>query len=189
MVSKSRQKFNTYSLILCALFSALIVAGAFIKLPFYPVPVTMQMEIVLLSGLLLGAWRSTVSACVYMIAGLIGLPVFARGGGVSYVLQPTFGYILGFIIGAYITGKLSEKRVQATVKGYLLASFAGLMAVYAVGVVYFWLISQFYLGKNIGAWNLLLNCFLITLPKDIIFCTIGAFAAKRLKPEVSKYLK
>lgn len=183
------KRFSANNMALCALFSAFIAAGAFIKIPFYPVPVTMQMEIVLLSGLILGSWRGAVSASVYMFIGLAGLPVFARGGGIGYVLQPTFGYVAGFILGAYITGKFAEKAGQATVKKCFLASLAGLAAVYATGVVYFWLISHFYLGKEISAWYLLVNCFFMPLPKDILLCIAGAFAAKRLMPVVVKYIK
>ena len=186
-MEKVKIQLNTYSIVLCALFSALIVAGAFIKIPLYTVPITLQAQFVLLAGLMLGSKRGAVSVVIYIIIGLAGVPVFARGGGVGYILQPTFGYILGFIFGAYITGIIVEKADKKTTKVYFLASFAGLMVIYIIGVAYFWLISVLYLNKQIGGWFLLVNCFLITLPGDIIFSSAGAVLAKRLKPLTVKY--
>ena len=92
-VAKSR----TYKMILVALFAALIAVGAFIRIPVPLVPFTMQTFFVVLAGMLLGKKLGAASALVYLAIGLIGIPVFTQGGGIGYVLKPSFGYLIGFI--------------------------------------------------------------------------------------------
>ena len=100
------RKLNTKSLILCSLFAALISVGAFIKIPVPMVPFTLQVLFSTLAGLLLGPRLGVVSVGIYILLGLVGLPIFTNGGGPSYIFQPTFGYLIGFIFGAYIIGKM-----------------------------------------------------------------------------------
>lgn len=185
-VRKSNQPINTYSIVLCALFAGLIAIGAFLKIP-APVPVTLQMSFVLLTGMMLGSKRGAVSVLVYLLVGLTGIPVFALGGGLSYLLQPTFGYIIGFIPGAYLTGRIVEKADRATYRNYFVAGLAGLLIVYFVGVIYFYLLSRFYLNQQITLWYLLLHSLLLTLPGDVVFCGVGALLALRMKPITSVY--
>lgn len=187
-VRETIQRVNIYSIVLCALFAGLISIGAFLKIPFYPVPATLQMAFVLLAGMLLGGKRGAIAAFIYVAIGLMGLPVFALGGGLNYLLQPTFGYILGFIPGALITGKIVEKSGRATYRSYFGASLAGLLAVYSIGIVYFYFISRFYLNREIDLWYLLATCLLLTLPGDVLFCGAGAVLAKRMKPITAFYL-
>ena len=170
---------RTKEMCLCALFTALICAGAFIKIPTPLLPVTLQTLFVTLAGLLLGGKKGAICVGIYVLTGLVGLPVFAEGGGFSYVLKPSFGYILGFILSAFITGKISEKK--STFRDLLFSSFAGMVAVYAVGIVYFYFISTFYLGKEIEIRDLFLYCFLLTLPGDVVMCVLASTVGKRLK--------
>ena len=100
---------SIYTMTLCALFTALITVGAFVQIQFPVVPITLQTLFVILCALLLGARRSAVSVGLYLFLGLAGLPVFTKGGGPGYVLQPTFGYLLGFLVAAVAVGFLSRK--------------------------------------------------------------------------------
>lgn len=77
-----------------ALFSSLIAIGAFIKIPVGNVPFTLQPLFVMLSALVLDKKSAIYSVLIYIIIGLIGIPIFARGGGIGYIFQPTFGYLL-----------------------------------------------------------------------------------------------
>ena len=79
---------SRYNLILIALFAALSVVGAFVKIPTPLVPFTLQTLFCVYAGFLLGARRGFASQLLYLLIGLIGIPVFALGGGPSYVLQP-----------------------------------------------------------------------------------------------------
>src|SRR5574344_750761 len=81
-------------MILCALFMALTAVGAFIKIPLGGQIFTLQFLFTLLAGLLLGGRLGAKAVGVYTLLGLIGVPVFAEGGGPGYVFQPTFGYLI-----------------------------------------------------------------------------------------------
>lgn len=104
---------KTQSLTYCSLFTALIAAGAFIKIPVPVVPFTLQFLFTTLAGLLLGAKRGFISVAAYMVLGLAGLPIFSAGGGFWYIFQPSFGYIIGFCIGTFVTrpnGRTDERK-------------------------------------------------------------------------------
>ena len=128
---------KTTNLILCSLFTALIAVGAFIKIPVPVVPFTLQFLFTTLAGLLLGSKKGAISVVAYMILGLAGLPIFSEGGGFWYVIKPSFGYIIGFCIGTYVTGLIAERMKEKTVPRYMLANFVGLLIVYAVGMIYY----------------------------------------------------
>ena len=168
------------NMILCALFAALIAVGAFIKIPGPFVPFTLQYLFTMLSGLLLGSKLGLVSVGVYILLGLAGLPVFTQGGGIGYVLQPSFGYIIGFALGAFITGRIAEKKDRPGLGRLLAAGLAGLGVVYLLGMIHYYLISALYLNNPIGLWTLFLYCFILTVPGDILLCVLGAVLAKRL---------
>lgn len=168
------------NMILCALFAALIAVGAFIKISGPFVPFTLQYLFTMLSGLLLGSKLGLVSVGVYILLGLAGLPVFTQGGGIGYVLQPSFGYIIGFALGAFVTGRIAEKKDRPGLGRLLAAGLAGLGVVYLLGMVHYYLISALYLNNPIGLWALFLYCFILTVPGDILLCVLGAVLAKRL---------
>ena len=167
-------------MILCALFAALIAVGAFIKIPVPVVPFTLQYLFTMLSGLMLGSKWGLAAVGIYIALGLAGLPVFAQGGGIGYVLQPSFGYIIGFALGAFVTGLIAQKKRRPSLARLLAASFAGLFLVYFIGMLYYYLISKFYLNTPIGLWPLFLYCFILAVPGDIILSVLGAVLAKRI---------
>ena len=105
------------------LFTALIAAGAFIRIPIPVVPFTLQFLFTTLAGLLLGGKNGAISVGVYIFLGLLGLPVFASGGGFAYVLTPTFGYLIGFGAGAYLTGRIANAKPQPSFKRLLSHAF------------------------------------------------------------------
>lgn len=177
---------RTKKLVMCSLLAALITAGAFIRIPIPVVPFTLQLLFTMMAGLLLGGKLGAISVCVYIVMGLLGLPVFAEGGGLAYVLKPSFGYIIGFAVGAYATGTIANKVANPGYKRLLAGNFIGLGIVYLFGMVYYYLMSNFYLGEPIGLWPLFLYCFLLAVPGDILLCILGAFLGKRLIPVMNK---
>ncbi len=170
---------KTKELCLSAMFTSLLCASAFIRIPTPLLPITLQTLFVGLSGIVLGSKKSAVSTGVYILLGLTGLPVFAEGGGISYILKPSFGYLLGFILASFITGKMAEKEMS--LKNYIFSTLTGMLAIYAVGVTYYFLISRFYLGNEIEIKNLFVYCFLLTLPGDVVMCIFSSIVGKRLK--------
>lgn len=173
---------KTKNLVSMALFTALIAAGAFIRIPIPVVPFTLQFLFTMLAGILLGGKYGALSVLCYIFIGLIGLPVFAEGGGFSYVLQPTFGYLIGFCAATFVTGTIANRVPAPSVKRLLAANFIGLVIVYTCGMVYYWLICTFYIGSGIGFWTLFFYCFVLAVPGDIVLCVAAAFLGKRLVP-------
>lgn len=173
---------KTQDLIMCSLFVALIIVGAFIKIPVPVVPFTLQLLFTMMAGLLLGGKLGALSVCVYILMGLLGLPVFAEGGGLAYILKPSFGYIIGFAVASYVTGIIANKVSNPSYKRLFAANFIGLGIVYLFGMVYYYLMSNFYLGNPIGLWPLFLYCFILAVPGDIVLCVLGAFLGKRMIP-------
>ena len=112
-------------LTLMALFAALTAVGAFITIPVPPVPFSLQIFFAILAGALLGSRRGAISVAVYVLLGLCGLPVFTKGAGLSYIFQPTFGYLAGFILGAWLCGRIVELRADKGMKTMLLACLPG----------------------------------------------------------------
>ena len=110
---------------------------------------------------------------MYVLIGLVGVPIFAMGGGFSYVLQPTFGFLLGLIPSAFVIGKLAKRPL--TFWRTALAMLAGLAVLYAVGVPYLALIANAYLGKGLTFWQVLKNGMLIYLPGDLLKIAFGSF--------------
>ena len=90
------QHRKTLMLVLTALFAALTAVGAFFKIPFALAAISLQFLFTAMAGILLGAGYGALSQLVYVLIGLVGVPIFALGGGFSYVLQPTFGFLLGY---------------------------------------------------------------------------------------------
>lgn len=108
---------KTKGVIYCGLFTALIAVGAFIKIPIPVVPFTLQYLFTMLAGLLLGSRLGTVSVLSYMLLGLAGLPIFSEGGGLWYVFKPSFGYIIGFAVGTFVTGWIAEHMEKRPLHG------------------------------------------------------------------------
>lgn len=177
---------KTREMILTGLFAALTAVGAFIKVPVPVCPFTLQFLFTTLAGVLLDGKLGACAVGIYVMLGLAGLPIFAGGGGISYVLQPTFGYLIGFIAGAWLTGAIVH-RGTLDMKRLFAGCFAGLMVVYAFGMAYYWAISKFWLGTPIGVKPLFIYCFVLAVPGDIALCIISAVLGKRLLPLTKKH--
>ena len=178
--------FSIQDMALCALSTALLVVGAFIKIPMPLVPMTLQAQFALLAGVLLGGRNGAISVLLYILLGFCGLPVFTGGGGIGYVLQPTFGYIIGFVFGAWAAGVVARRRPAPSFLRLLAAQLAGLGIIYFIGVIYYFIISNYVILQPIGVQNLLVYCFLLTLPNDLVLCAVGSFGAGRLLPVLRK---
>ena len=173
------------NLIFISFFTALAVAGAFLRIPLPFMSVTFQMLFALLAGIILGPVRGMIAMTVYLTLGLIGLPVFSLGGGIGYILQPSFGFILGFIPGAYISGitysKLSSKPYSKTLWAY----FAGSAVIYTLGIAYMYLILEFYIEKPGVSLTAILISMLPYLGKDIILGLLAAAMGRHI-PRLKK---
>lgn len=177
----SGARHSSVSLMRMGIFTALIAVGAFIRIPVPVCPFTLQLLFTTLAGLLLGSRRGAGAVLVYLALGLAGVPVFTEGGGISYIFQPTFGYLIGFAGGAWLTGKIVETAPSGSLFRYAAACFAGLAVVYGCGMAYVYVINNFYLGTPLGLWPLILYCFLLAVPGDIVLCLLAAVLGRKIR--------
>lgn len=116
-----------------------LAAKLSVPLPGTPVPFTLQPLVVLLAGALPGSRPGAASQAAYLLAGAVGLPVFAAGGGLAYLFGPTGGYLLAYPAAAFLVGELGgEGRLRT-----LGALLAGLAAIYAGGLAWLALVGTF----------------------------------------------
>lgn len=184
--TKEKQMIRTKDLILCALFTTLTAVGAFIKIPIPVCPFTLQFLFTMMAGLLLGSRRGAISVGVYVLLGLLGLPIFTEGGGAWYIFKPSFGYLLGFVVATYVTGWIAENLKKWTVAGILAANFTGMAIVYVAGMAYYYVICNFVIHTPIAIGPLFWYCFVLAAPGDICLCILSAYLAKQLKPALRK---
>ena len=131
-----------------SLFGAATAAGAYVIIPIPPVPITLQTLFLMLAGALLGAKTAALSQIVYILIGIIGLPVFAGGkAGLGVLFGPTGGYLTGFIAGAWIIGRLLEKAQNPGTARIALSMIAGTLAVYTLGIAQLCLVAKLSIPK------------------------------------------
>lgn len=181
METMAANRLSTKNLVLCGMFTALVAVGAFIQVPVpYMDYFTLQFFFVLLAGLTLGGRKGAMAVGCYVTLGLLGLPVFAAGGGIGYVLRPSFGYLLGFVAAALVTGTLSERQ-KSGYKNHLTACLAGFIVTYAIGIAYKYMILNFYADTPATLAVVFLSCFPLDMPGDVILCVLASGVGVRMK--------
>lgn len=137
--------------------AALVVAGAALAalsaqltVPFWPVPLTAQTFAVLLIGTALGPVRGASALALYVVVGVLGLPVFAGGAHGSLLALPSGGYLVGFVLASALVGLLARRAWDRRLTGMLVAFLAGTAVIYAVGLPWLYLSLQ-HLGA--GVWH------------------------------------
>lgn len=183
----NRKRISSQRLVLCGLFAALAAIGAFIRIPLPLIPFTLQTFFVTMAGYLLGARYGGLSVALYVALGLCGLPIFTQGGGPSYVLNPTFGYLIGFIVEAYVVGRLTAGRGVPSLKRLVAAGFAGLAVAYLFGMVYCYGITNNVLGIHNSAWAVFLSGCVLVFPGNAVLNVVAALAAKRILPRMPDF--
>ncbi|GAB6168898.1 biotin transporter BioY [Clostridium carnis] len=173
---------KTRDLVLMSMFAALTAIGAFIRIPLPVVPFTLQYFFCALGAITLGAKRGALAQILYVAIGLIGLPVFTKGGGPQYIFQPTFGYLVGFIVGAYIIGKVTERIKKLNIKNLFMASVLGLVAIYVFGCVHMYVIYNFYLGQAMGVWTAISVGVISFLASDLTLAFIISLVGVKVVP-------
>lgn len=176
-------RFSTRDITLTALFAALaVVAAVLIRYGGAIVPFSLLPFVAMLAGGLLGPRLGALSMLVYILLGLAGLPVFAKPpfGGPAYVLQPTFGFLIGFAAAAYVIGILLKERGEAGAVRYLAAMLAGVAVMYLVGLPYLYVILTFFLGNQVPVSKLMAIGFTPFIIPDVVKAVIAAAMARAL---------
>ncbi|KIQ95051.1 Biotin ECF transporter S component BioY [Anoxybacillus thermarum] len=177
-----------------AMFAALMAIGANITswAPFLViggVPITLQTFFCVLAGAILGAKRGAIAMTVYMLIGLFGAPVFARfGGGFSTIVSPTFGFILSFILAAYVTGLLIEKSANRSVARFITATIIGMIINYVVGTNWMYVAFKLWAEAPEGfSYTMAWSWMLVPLPKDIILSIVAGVIAPRIYKALNQH--
>lgn len=194
ITSRSISRNLTQDTAVCGLFAALIAVGAFMKIV---IPVgadtmnfTLQWLFVLLAGLLLGSKRAFRSVAVYLITGLIGFPIFARGGGPAYLLRPTFGFLLGFALAAWAIGFLCERFRPVKSAACFAITMAGYVLYYGMGIFYFYMITHLLSSQTPVGIGVIFGVYCLpTMLPDLLLCVLAIMIAGRLRPVVSAALR
>lgn len=169
-------------MIYAAMFGAVTAVGALISIHLSAVPITLQTLFTALSGALLGGALGALSQVVYVLLGIIGLPVFAGGkAGLGVLFGPTGGYLIGFILGAFVTGKLIELKKKPGIAWIAISMVIGFLVLYAPGVLQLSVVAKFGLAK---ALKLGMIQFLIG---DAVKIVVATFVTLKLRNTI--YLK
>ncbi len=184
---------NAFKPTLAALFAALIVVGAYLAIPFIPVPLVLANFFAILAGLVLGPLWGGIAVALYLVLGAIGMPLFAGGtGGFAHFATPTGGFLLGYLASAIAAGLVSHgladfRRVNtenkpAGVIRLLLASLVALAVLYAIGLPWFQNIMS---AKAPAKFPDITAAFWFMSPYligDAVKVVAAAFLARSLRP-------
>ena len=181
-----------------ALFTAIICVGCFIRIPLGPVPIVLQNMLCILCAVLLGGFWGAAPVALFLLAGLIGLPVYAGGSsGIAVWMGPTGGFLLGYLLGAFVASliagrpSVTQKKLNAAlIIRIAIAVTAGMVILYIPGVAWFchWATKagkvpadQSVLAYTMGA------CVLPYIPGDILKIVIAVPAALAIRPILGQY--
>jgi len=181
----SKRVLPLHMYVLSSLFAGLTAIGAFLRIPLPYVPFTLQDFFVLLSGSVLGPYFGFFSQMLYLTVGLLGLPVFANGGGPAYIFQPTFGYLLAFPLCAFLVGSLvhgkGEPPTQAMPFWTLFGrTLAGYMVIYVLGISVLYLNLKYLVAQPRALAEVVWIGGVIFLPGTLVKAAASAFLTRRL---------
>ncbi|WLR61750.1 biotin transporter BioY [Guptibacillus hwajinpoensis] len=181
---------KTIDLVYAGMFAALMAVGANIAqfLVVGGVPITLQTFFAILAGLLLGSRLGAISLTVYALVGLAGAPVFAQfTGGPAVLFKPTFGFILSYILVAYVAGKIVESKSKPTMRTFMIASFTGFILNYVLGTNYMYYAYKFWAEAPEGfTYGMAWMWMVAPLPKDVILSIVAALISPRIYSAVTK---
>lgn len=163
--------------------TCLIAICSWISIPF-AVPFTLQTFAVFFAVLFLGGRYASLSIAVYLVLGIAGVPVFSGfGGGMGYLLGPTGGYLIGFLLISAMYAVFENKAGESRIKKAAVLS-AGLVLCYAAGTVWFMTVYNGYDGRN--ALSVIALCVLPYIVPDALKMTLAIYADKYVKKAVSR---
>jgi biotin transport system substrate-specific component len=182
-----------------ALFAAIICVGCLMRIPLGPVPIVLQNALCILIGTLLGGFLGAAPTALFLLAGLIGLPVYSGGtSGLAVWIGPTGGFLPGYLLGALLAGLISgrpsveEKKLSwKTAIRVILAILAGMIILYVPGVIHFarWAAGAGKVPADKTAFAYTMGaCVIPYLPGDLLKIIVAVPVALKVRPILAHYL-
>lgn len=182
-----------------ALFAAVICIGCFLRIPVGAVPIVLQNALCILTAIILGGVLGGAPTALFLLAGLVGLPVYSGGSsGLAVWAGPTGGflpgYLLGAVVAALIAGRPSveQKKVSfSIVLRISIAMFVGMALMYIPGIWHFmkWAVSGGKVAEGTSAFRYALGaCMLPYIPGDLLKTVVGILVALKVRPVLAQYL-
>tara|TARA_B100000029_G_scaffold180004_1_gene177586 strand:- start:206 stop:772 length:567 start_codon:yes stop_codon:yes gene_type:complete len=156
----------------------LLAVSSKIQVPFWPVPMTMQTFIVFIIGMSYGSRLAFLTLIVYLLEGAIGLPVFAKGGGILYLIGPTAGYLYGMVIAAGVIGYLGERGYGNSYLKSLNSLLLGSFIIFLCGIIY--------LGSIIGFNKALAGGLYPFIPSEIFKIALAVAIIPTIWKQINK---
>lgn len=162
---------------------AILIICSKISFNIGPIPITLQTFAVIILSFILKLKKALIIFGVYIVIGLIGIPVFSGGGGYAYVLKPSFGFIIGFLLSSFVSGiKIKDDSLIF----YIIKGLLGLLIIDVVGIVYMIIIMNGYYHYGKSLVYILQIGLLPFILKDILSVFIAALVYLRIKPVLEK---
>ena len=168
---------NVVSILLVLFGTILLAISAKIQLPFWPVPMTMQTFVIFLIGMTYSVRLSFITVSMYLFEGAIGLPVFASGGGIAYLVGPTSGYLYGMLISSVVISYLANLGFSKTYFKTSISLLIGSFIIFLFGILY--------LGSIIGYEKAIIAGLLPFIPSELFKIAL----AVSLIPTIQKIIK
>lgn len=186
---KPRPKRRAREVALIALFVAITVIFGFIKIPMQPVAMSLLTLATALAGCFLSPLSAALSQIIYVVMGLIGIPVFTTGGGPSYVLQPSFGFLLFLpVMAAGISLVVRHDKFLPAKARFLWRHFASLfisLLQLLFGTFYYYILYKYYMNSDLTLAAAFMSCFVLFIPtaiiKSVLSVALFDMLKKRLK--------
>ena len=176
------------SIVFVALFAAISAISGFLAVPVpgTPVPIVLQNMMVVLSGMLLGPVLGTFSTLLFVVAGILGLPILSGGtGGFAKLMSPTGGFIVGYVISSLVAGLILGRPVygkKVSIVKTIVAAFTGFVVMYIPGILHFMNIMDADLKES------LMLCILPYLPGDLLKLILCVLLSVALRSSVASFV-
>ena len=175
-------------IVFTALFAALIAVCGFISIPIpgTPIPIVLQNMLTVLTGLMLGPVWGTASTLLFLVAGTLGLPIFAGGtGGIAKLMGPTGGFLYGYALATLVSGIIAQRPVygkKTSLIRLILATVAGFVIMYIPGVIHFMKVMEKTFVQTMTL------CVIPYIPGDIVKMVLAILLAAKLRIVASWYI-
>ncbi len=175
-------------IVFTALFAALIAVCGFISIPIpgTPIPIVLQNMLTVLTGLMLGPVWGTLSTALFLVAGTLGLPIFAGGtGGIAKLMGPTGGFLYGYALATLISGMIAQRPVygkKTPLLRLILATVCSFVIMYIPGVIHFMRVMDKTFSQTMTL------CVIPYIPGDVVKMVLAILLAAKLRIVSSWYI-